>query len=40
AVISLPCRYIHSASSVASLSDLEAVKNLAGLFLERIDEVL
>lgn len=40
AVISLPCRYIHSCASVASLSDLEAVKNLAELFLERIDEVL
>lgn len=40
AAISLPCRYIHSSASVASLSDLEAVKNLAGLFLERIDEVL
>lgn len=40
AIISLPCRYIHSCASVASLSDLEAVKNLAELFLERIDEVL
>ena len=40
AAISLPCRYIHSCASVASLSDLEAVKNLAQLFLERIDEVL
>lgn len=40
AVISLPTRYIHSSASVASLGDLEAVKKLAELFLERIDEVL
>ncbi|MCR4693298.1 MAG: M42 family metallopeptidase [Firmicutes bacterium] len=40
AVISLPCRYIHSCASVASLTDFTAVKNLAELFLERIDEVL
>ncbi|HAL62870.1 MAG TPA: aminopeptidase [Clostridiales bacterium] len=40
AVISLPCRYIHSCASVASLTDFAAVKNLAELFLERIDEVL
>lgn len=40
AILSLPCRYLHSAASVASLADLEAIKNLAELFLERIDEVL
>jgi len=40
ASISLPCRYLHSAESVASLSDLEAVKNLTELVLDRIDEVL
>ena len=40
AVISLPCRYIHSCASVASLIDFAAVKNLAELFLEKIDEVL
>ncbi len=40
ASISLPCRYLHSAASVISLSDLEAVKDLTALVLERIDEVL
>ena len=40
ATISLPCRYIHSAASVISIRDLEAVKELTGLVLERIDEVL
>ena len=40
AVMSVPCRYIHSAAAVVSLDDLEAVKNLTGLILERIDEVL
>ena len=40
ASISVPCRYLHSATSVMSLDDFEAVKNLAETVLERIDEVL
>lgn len=40
ASLSLPCRYIHSAASVASKKDLDAVYDLAKLFLENIDEVL
>ena len=40
ATVSLPVRYIHSAASLASLDDFEAVKNLADMFLKRIDEVL
>lgn len=40
ASISVPCRYIHSAASVASLSDINAVYELSKLFLEKIDEVL
>ena len=40
ATVSIPCRYIHSAASLASLSDLNAVYELANLFLKKIDEVL
>ncbi len=40
ASISIPCRYIHQAASVASVKDLEAIKKLAEQFLIRIDEVL
>ena len=40
ASISVPCRYIHSAASVASLADINAVYDLAKLFLKKIDEVL
>ncbi len=40
ASISVPCRYIHSAASVASISDINAVYELSKLFLEKIDEVL
>lgn len=34
--LSVPCRYIHSASSVASISDVNAVYSLAKLLLEEI----
>ena len=36
AVISLPCRYIHSPVSCASLKDLDSMKKLAGLVAENI----
>ena len=32
--VSLPCRYIHSASSVGSKKDMECVKDLAKALLE------
>ncbi len=35
AAVSLPCRYIHSSSSVASFEDLENVYRLAKLLIER-----
>lgn len=40
ASISLPCRYIHSANSVAAVSDIKAVENLMAEVLKRIDEVI
>lgn len=40
ASVSVPCRYLHSPCGMASLEDIEAVKGLAGLFLEKIDEVI
>lgn len=40
ASLSVPCRYLHSPCSIASLEDIEAVKSLAELFLDKIDEVI
>lgn len=40
ASVSVPCRYIHSPASVASLNDIEAVKQLCIKFLENILEIL
>ncbi len=40
ASVSLPCRYIHSPVGIASLSDFDAVVNLARLFLKSIDKFL
>ncbi len=40
AALSVPCRYLHSPVSVASVSDIEAMKNLASEFLDNIDFVL
>jgi endoglucanase len=34
--ISLPCRYIHSSSSVASFSDLEEIYRLAKITIEKL----
>lgn len=40
ASISVPCRYLHSPCSIASLADIEAVQKLAAMFLDKIDEVI
>lgn len=40
ASVSVPCRYLHSPCGIASMKDIEAVCELAGLFLDRIDEVI
>ncbi len=40
ASLSIPCRYLHSPASVASLSDIEDMQKLAELFMDRIDEVI
>ncbi|MEA4883049.1 MAG: M42 family metallopeptidase [Clostridia bacterium] len=38
AVMSVPCRFIHSPVSVMSISDFENYVKLAGLFLDSLDE--
>ncbi len=38
AAISLPCRYIHTSASVASVSDMENMYKLAGLAVSKITE--
>lgn len=38
AVVSMPCRFIHSPVSVIHLSDFENYVKLAGLFLDSLDE--
>ena len=40
ASVSVPTRYIHSPCGLCSVKDIESVKNLAQLFLDRIDEVI
>ena len=40
ATVSVPCRYIHSPAGIASKADINAVKELAGAFLRRIDEFI
>lgn len=40
ASVSVPCRYLHSPVGVASKSDIDAVKQLAFMFIERVDELL
>lgn len=40
ASISVPCRYLHSPAGVASKSDIEAVKQLAFMFIDKVDELL
>ena len=40
ASLSVPCRYLHSPCGIASLSDIQAMHDLAKLFLDRIDEVI
>ena len=40
ASLSVPTRYIHSPCGIASMKDVLAVRNLASLFLDRIDEVI
>ena len=40
ASLSVPTRYIHSPCGIASMKDVLATRNLASLFLDRIDEVI
>lgn len=40
ASLSLATRYLHSPAGIASIKDISAVKDLAQLFLDRIDEVI
>ncbi len=40
ASLSVPCRYIHSPVSVASLSDIDAVRSLTKIFTQRWEEIL
>ena len=40
ASLSIPCRYLHSPASVASIKDIEDMQKLAEMFLERVDEVI
>lgn len=40
ASVSVPCRYLHSPVGVCKKDDISAVKALAEIFLERVDEVI
>lgn len=40
ASVSVPCRYLHSPVGVASKSDIEAVRRLVFMFVEKVDELL
>ena len=40
ASVSVPCRYIHSPASIASLNDIDAVLSLCEKFLENINEII
>lgn len=40
ASLSVPTRYLHSPCGLSSINDIKATKDLAELFLERIDEVI
>ncbi|MGE4284186.1 MAG: M42 family metallopeptidase [Clostridia bacterium] len=40
AVISVPCRYIHSPASVMSLDDFEACKKIVHLFLRKLETMI
>ncbi len=40
ASLSVPCRYLHSPCGIASKKDIQAMYDLAKLFLDRIDEVI
>lgn len=40
ASLSVPTRYLHSPCGIAALSDIQAMRDLARLFLDRIDEVI
>lgn len=39
ASVSVPCRYLHSPVGVAAKSDIEAVRRIAFMFMERADEL-
>ena len=40
ASVSVPCRYIHSPASIASLKDIDATLNLCEKFLDNINEII
>ena len=40
ASVSVPCRYIHSPASVASLKDIEAVNKLCSAVMENINDII
>jgi len=40
ASLSVPCRYLHSACSLANMKDITATRDLAQIFLDKIDEVI
>ena len=40
ASVSVPCRYIHSPASVASLKDIEAVSKLCSAVMENINDII
>lgn len=40
ASISVPCRYIHSPASIASIKDIKATARLCGVVLDNIEEII
>lgn len=40
ASLSVPCRYLHSPVGVASLSDIDAMEQLVGRFLDNVKEII
>lgn len=38
--VSVPCRYIHSPASIASLDDIDATKKLCECFLDNVHEII
>jgi len=40
ASLSVPCRYLHSPAGIVSEKDVDAMKALVELFIDRVEEVL